>query len=67
MMNIIQVQLPTEANKTNKGSKAVASAKPGEAASAEASANALEIADRVVEPSVPDSKQKPGNNDHHHH
>jgi hypothetical protein len=67
MMNIIQVQLPTEANKTNKGSKAVARAKPGGAASAEASANALEIADRVVEPSGSASTQKPGSNNHYHH
>jgi FtsP/CotA-like multicopper oxidase with cupredoxin domain len=69
MMNIIQVQLPTEANKANQGSKAVASSKSGagSAASAEVSANALEIADRVVEPSGSNSTQKPGTNDHHHH
>src|SRR5262249_34444157 len=49
MMNIIRVQNPTAANRT----------KPN----AEASAVALEVADRVVEPAAPAGK--PAN--HHHH
>ena len=56
MMNIIQVKLPTDANNTNGKSGVVArdakpAARTSPAASAEASPDALEIADRVVEPS----------------
>jgi hypothetical protein len=72
MMNIIQVKLPMDANNKNGESRAVAAdVKPAggraSAASAEVSPNALEIADRVVEPSAADKMvHQPTSGGHHH-
>jgi FtsP/CotA-like multicopper oxidase with cupredoxin domain len=70
MMNIIQVKRPTEANNTNGAPRVVATdAKPAVrtslAAAAEATPDALEIADRVVEPFADKVAQQPAVSHHH--
>ena len=70
MMNIIQVKLPTDASNTNGASHAVASnvrpaAHGSLAAAAEATPDALEIADRVVQPSGNGVAQQPAISHHH--
>jgi FtsP/CotA-like multicopper oxidase with cupredoxin domain len=72
MMNIIQVKLPTNANSSNtathaKGTDTKAAAGTSGAASAEARRDALEIADRVVEPSAADKGvSQPAGGRHNH-
>ena len=70
MMNIIQVKLPTEADTSGGSRGAVKDARPAvrssSAASAEATPDALEIADRVVTPSVADKSGEAAVGGHHH-
>ena len=72
MMNIIQVKLPADANNANGKSRVVASdvkpaARVSPAASSEASPNALEIADRVVEPTGGEKLAPQSEGGGHHH
>ena len=72
MMNIIQVKLPMDANNKNGESRPIAAdAKPAArtspAAAAEVSPDALEIADRVVEPTSADKIMDHAAGGGHHH
>jgi hypothetical protein len=70
MMNIIQVKPPMDANNNNGASGSVAVAKAAArrsaAAAAEVSPDALEIADRVVEPAGAGKIGPPAAGGHHH-
>jgi FtsP/CotA-like multicopper oxidase with cupredoxin domain len=70
MMNIIQVKPPTEADNSGGSRGVVNNAKPAgrtsSAASAEATPEALEIADRVVTPGVADKNGEAAGGGHHH-
>jgi hypothetical protein len=68
MMNIIQVKLPATATGGQSGgvvNEAKPAAPTSSAASVETTPDALEIADRVIEPSVAD-KSGPASGGHHH-
>ena len=70
MMNIIQVKHGSDAKNANGESRTVAKAKPAArtspAAVAEATPDALEVADRVVEPTGADRLGGPAGGGHHH-